>query len=86
MQNSVNVTKSVLLSFTGAAASSAPGMPGYFGSFELGISAVLTTWGINRETALAYAATTHILSYLVVTAAGVCFAYQMGHALGKIWQ
>jgi len=54
--SSVTVTKSAILSFTGAAASSAPGMPGYFGSFELGISAVLTAWGINREAALAYAA------------------------------
>jgi hypothetical protein len=85
MQNSVTVTKSVLLSFTGAAASSAPGMPGYLGSFELGISAVLTAWGINKEAALAYAATAHVLSYLAVTAAGLFFAYQMGHSLGKIW-
>ena len=84
--SSVTVTKSVLLSFTGAAASSAPGMPGYFGSFELGVSAVLTAWGINKEAALAYAATAHILSYLVVTAAGLFFIYQMGHSLGKIWE
>jgi len=83
--NSITVTKSVLLSFTGAAASSAPGMPGYFGSFELGISAVLTAWGINREAALAYAATAHILSYLIITAAGLFFIYQMGQSLGKIW-
>lgn len=85
IQDSVTVTKSVLLSFTGAAASSAPGMPGYFGSFELGISAVLTAWGINREAALAYAAIAHILSYLAITVAGLFFAYQMGHSLGKIW-
>ena len=85
IQNSVTVTKSVLLSFTGAAASSAPGMPGYFGSFELGVSAVLTAWGINREAALAYAAIAHILSYLAITIAGIFFAYQMGHSLGKIW-
>jgi len=84
--NSITVTKSVLLSFTGAAASSAPGMPGYFGSFELGISAVLTAWGINREAALAYAATAHILSYLIITAAGLFFIYQMGQSLGKIWE
>lgn len=84
--NSVSVSKSVLLSFTGAAASSAPGMPGYFGSFELGVSALLTAWGINREAALAYAATAHISSYLVVTAAGLFFIYQMGQSLGKIWE
>ncbi|MDD2803967.1 MAG: lysylphosphatidylglycerol synthase transmembrane domain-containing protein [Elusimicrobiales bacterium] len=86
MQNSVTVTKSILLSFTGAAASSAPGIPGYFGSFEFGVSAVLTAWGISSETALAYAVSAHLLSYLVVTAAGVFFVYQMGHSLGKIWQ
>jgi uncharacterized membrane protein YbhN (UPF0104 family) len=75
----------VLLSFTGAAASSAPGMPGYFGSFELAVSAVLRAWGVPRETALAYAAASHLLPYLLITAAGLFFIYGLGRSLGQVW-
>ncbi|MCX5785310.1 MAG: lysylphosphatidylglycerol synthase transmembrane domain-containing protein [Elusimicrobia bacterium] len=85
IEKTVTVSKSVLLSFTGAAASSAPGMPGYFGSFELAVSAVLAAWGISKETALAYAAASHILSYLIITAAGLFFLYQMEQSLSEIW-
>ncbi len=84
-ENTITIAKSVLLSFTGAAASSTPGMPGYFGNFELAVSAVLTTWGTSKEVALLYATTAHILSYLIITAAGLFFLYQMGHSLGKLW-
>ncbi len=80
-----SLPRSVLLSFTGAAASSAPGMPGYFGSFELAVSAVLGSWGIARETALAYAAASHMLPYLVITAAGLFFIYNLGRSLGQVW-
>jgi hypothetical protein len=80
------LAKSVLLSFTGAAASSAPGMPGYFGGFELAVSAVLVTWGAQRNTALAYAAAAHLLPYLLITAAGLAFIYGMGTSLGGIWR
>ena len=85
IENSVPLTKSVLLSFTGAAASSAPGMPGYFGSFELALSAVLSAWGVNKDAAFAYAAVAHLLSYLIITALGLFFVYQMGQSLGAVW-
>ena len=80
-----SIPRSVLLSFTGAAASSAPGMPGYFGSFELAVSAVLGTWGVPRETALAYAAASHLLPYLLITAAGLFCIYGLGRSLGQVW-
>ena len=81
----ITVPRSVLLSFTGAAASSAPGMPGYFGSFELALSAVLSAWGITKDAAFAYAAAAHLLTYLIITAAGLFFLYQMGQSLGRTW-
>ena len=81
-----SIPRSVLLSFTGAAASSAPGMPGYFGSFELAVSAVLGTWGVPRETALAYAAASHLLPYLLITAAGLFCIYGLGSSLGQVWR
>lgn len=80
-----SLPRSVLLSFTGAAASSAPGMPGYFGSFELAVSAVLGAWGVPRETALAYAAASHLLPYLLITAAGLFFIYGLGRSLSQVW-
>ncbi len=75
-----------LLSFTGAAGSSVPGMPGYFGSFELAVASVAQTWGVSREQGLAYAALGHIMSYLITTAIGLFFLYQLGHSLGAIWR
>jgi len=84
-QSTITLSKSVLLSFTGAAASSAPGMPGYFGSFELAVSAALMAWGIGREAALAYAAAAHVFSYLIITAAGLFFISRMGYSPGKVW-
>ncbi len=80
------IGRSVLLSFTGAAASSAPGMPGYFGAFELAVSSVLGGWGIGRDAALAFAAASHLLPYLIITAAGVFFLYGLGTSLTGIWR
>jgi len=85
VENTVTLAKSVLLSFTGAAASSAPGMPGYFGNFELAVSTVIAGWGISKETSLAYSVAAHLLSYLIITTVGLFFAYQMGQSLERIW-
>lgn len=79
------LSRCMLLSFTGAAASSAPGMPGYFGGFELAISAVLGRWGVPAETALAYAAASHLLPYFIITGLGLFFIYGLGASLGQIW-
>jgi len=82
----VSLPQCAVLSFTGAAASSAPGMPGYFGGFELAVSAVVSSWGLGRETALAYALAAHLLPYLITTAAGVFFIHRMGESLAGIWR
>lgn len=81
----IGLRQSVILSFTGAAASSAPGMPGYFGGFELAVSAVASAWGLGRDAALAYALAAHLAPYFVITAAGIFFIYSMGHSLTGIW-
>lgn len=86
LEAAATVSRSVLLSFTGAAASSAPGMPGYFGAFELAVSAVLGSWGVGREAALAFAAASHLLPYLIITSAGIFFIYHMGTSLTGIWR
>ena len=81
----VGMVKSVVLIFTAAVACSVPGVPGYFGNFEAAIGGVVTSWGVARETSLAFAAYVHIAGYIIVTTVGLAFAYQMGHSLGKIW-
>lgn len=85
IQHILAPAKCVVLIFTAAVACSIPGMPGYFGNFEATIAAVVTAWGVPKETSLAFAAYGHIAGYLFVTTLGLVFAYQMGHSLGKIW-
>lgn len=81
----IGLPESILLSFTGAAASSAPGMPGYFGGFELAVSTVASAHGLQKDAALAYALGAHLASYFIITAAGVLFIYTMGQSLGGVW-
>jgi len=77
--------KCTALLFTGAAAASIPGMPGYFGNFEFAIAKVAGVWGVNKEVAFAYATFAHVLTYLSITSVGLVFVYQMGQSLGKVW-
>jgi len=81
----IDIYKGVALIFAGAAAASVPGMPGYFGNFELVLTKVLVAWGIAEDTAFAYASYSHVAGYLLVTLLGVFFIYQMGQSLGKVW-
>lgn len=81
----IDIFKGVALVFAGAAAASVPGMPGYFGNYELVVMKVLATWGIAEDTGFAYVSYAHVLGYLVVTVLGVFFIYQMGQSLGRVW-
>lgn len=81
----IDIYKGVALIFAGAAAASVPGMPGYFGNFELVLTKVLVSWNIAEDTAFAYASYSHVAGYLLVTLLGVFFIYQMGQSLGKVW-
>lgn len=81
----IDIYKGVALIFAGAAAASVPGMPGYFGNFELVLTKVLVAWNIAEDTAFAYASYSHVAGYLLVTLLGVFFIYQMGQSLGKVW-
>ena len=82
--NEITIARSVLLSAAGAASSSVPGIPGYFGSFEVAVSAPLRLWGIGADSALTYAATAHLLPYLVTTAAGLLSIWLMGYSFAQI--
>lgn len=79
----IGIARSILLSAAGAASSSVPGVPGYFGSFELAVSATLRLWGLATDTALAYAAAAHLLPYLFTTAAGLIAIWLMGYSFIK---
>lgn len=81
----IDVFKGVALVFAGAAAASVPGMPGYFGNFELVLMKVLSTWGIAEDIGFAYASFAHVAAYIVMTLLGVFFIYQMGQSLGRVW-
>jgi uncharacterized protein (TIRG00374 family) len=81
----IDMFKSVALVFAGAAAASVPGMPGFFGNYELVITKVLVSWGIAEETGFAYVSYAHVAGYLMMTLLGIVFVYQMGQSLGKIW-
>ena len=82
----LDIYKSMALVFTGAVAASVPGMPGYFGNFELGLTKVLYAWGVPEDVGFAYASYAHVLSYMLITLVGIVFVYQMGHSLGKVWK
>jgi hypothetical protein len=81
----VNIFRGVALVFTGAVAASVPGMPGYFGNYELVMTKVLAAWGVPENSGFAYVFFAHVLGYIVMTLLGVFFIYQMGHSVGKVW-
>ncbi len=81
----VNIFRGVALVFTGAVAASVPGMPGYFGNYELVMTRVLVSWGVQENVGFAYVSFAHVLGYIVMTLLGVFFIYQMGHSVGKVW-
>ncbi len=81
----VTAARSAALLFTGAVAVSIPGVPGYFGNFEFAISKAAESWGVSHETAFAYAAFGHVLSYVIFTGIGLIAVYSMGLSLGRVW-
>lgn len=85
LEHILDIFKCVALIFTGAAAASVPGMPGYFGNYELVLMKVLGAWGVEKETGFAYVSYAHVLGYLFMTLLGLFFIYQMGHSLSRVW-
>lgn len=77
--------KCMVLLLSVAAAASIPGVPGGFGNFEFAITRVAGSWGVDGETAFAFATFLHVATYVLVTTAGLIFVYQMGQSLGKVW-
>ena len=82
----ISIFKAVKLIFTTAIAVSVPSMPGYFGNMEYSISKVMSLWGIAQEVGFAYATYLHLSMYIVVTAVGVFFVYQMGYSIGDLYR
>jgi glycosyltransferase 2 family protein len=50
-----------------------PSSPGYVGTFQVFAVAALTSFGVARETALAFAIVAHLSQYILVTAIGAAF-------------
>lgn len=86
IENIIGFTRGITLVFTGAAAASVPGVPGYFGNFEYAVARVASEWGLEMSLGVAYAGWVHIISYLVVTVTGLIFLYGMGQSLGQVWR
>lgn len=85
IQHTIDGFKCMVLLFSVAAAASIPGVPGGFGNFEFAITKVAGAWGVDHETAFAYATGIHLLTYTVVTVTGLIFVYQMGQSIGRVW-
>jgi uncharacterized protein (TIRG00374 family) len=85
ISNVLDGFKCMVLLFSVAAAASIPGVPGGFGNFEFAVTKVAGTWGVGKDVAFAYASWVHLVSYAIVTVAGLIFVYQMGHSIGKVW-
>lgn len=85
IHETINLIRGIKVVFASAIAASIPGMPGYFGNIEFSISKLLSIWGIDLTTSLAYATFIHIYGYVIVTSLGLFFIYQMGHSLKSIW-
>ncbi len=81
----IDLFKGMALIFAGAAAASMPGMPGYFGNYELVLTRVLGAWGVPADAGFAYVFCAHVTGYLIVTLLGLFFIYRMGHSLEKVW-
>lgn len=81
----VGLARGAAMAVTGAAASSVPGMPGYFGSVEFAVTTLMKAWGIPAGLSFACAAGAHMAAYLTITAAGLFFIYGMGRSLGQVW-
>jgi uncharacterized protein (TIRG00374 family) len=83
----------IQLSFTAALffqsclafAVSVPSAPGFWGVYEWAASGVLVTlWGQDATTALAFAVGFHIAGFLPVTLMGLWYAWRLGLSLGGV--
>lgn len=81
----VGYKESIAMSVTAAAASSIPGMPGYFGNVEYAVTALMKAWGVPAEAGLACAAAAHMAGFAIITAAGLACMYGMGRSVAGTW-
>ena len=82
--NIMDYFKSAISVFVGSLSASVPSMPGYFGNYEYAVSRVLMSWRIDRETAVFFATSVHILTYLIITVSAIIFIYSMGLNFRKV--
>jgi uncharacterized membrane protein YbhN (UPF0104 family) len=55
-----------------------PSSPGFVGVFETAAMASMVVYGVNRETAAAWALAFHVVSWIPITAIGLYYFVRMG--------
>ena len=86
LDDKLGAAHSLIITVASAIACSVPAMPGFFGNYEAGVAAVMSTWGIEKETAFAVAFAGHIIGYAAITALGLIFVYGLGYSISKAWK
>ncbi len=82
--HAIDFFKAAISVFVGSLSTSVPSMPGYFGNYEYAVSRVCMSWGIDKETSLLFAASVHILGYIIITISAIIFIYSLGLNFRKI--
>ena len=81
---SIGLPRAFTVLMVSAAAVSVPGVPGYFGAYELAVSRTLAKFDMAASAALPCAAFIHLTSFLVTTVLGIAFLYAEGHSLESL--
>jgi uncharacterized membrane protein YbhN (UPF0104 family) len=63
-----------------------PSTPGYFGPFEAAAVAGLAVYGVDRNLAIAWSLTFHVLTLIPITVIGLYYVARSGLRLGELRQ
>lgn len=74
----IDYYRAALTVFAGSIAASIPSMPGYFGNYEYIVSKICINWQIDKETAILFATSVHLLTYIIITIFAIIFLYSFG--------
>lgn len=80
----VSYVRSILVLSWAGAGSALPAAPGGFGTFEAMVKAVVGSFGVEPNSAFAFAVFTHMIGYLATTLIGLAFLYRVGLSLGEL--
>ena len=61
-----------------------PGVPGFFGQFELGATIGLALYGVSQSTASTWALVFHVASFIPITLIGAYYSTRLGLSMGDM--